>query len=78
LNPLELETNGSVLPHLEISRILTAAVINRSFCNLLLTNPAKAISAGYRGQSFHLPKDERVRLVSIHASSLAEFAAQIG
>lgn len=77
MNLLETETNGSVLPHQEISRILTAAVINHSFCNLLLSNPAKAIAAGYRGQPFHLPKDDRVRLASIQASSLAEFAAQL-
>ena len=61
----------------EISRILTAAVINESFRKLLLANPDKALSSGYRGEPFHLAKEERTRLAAIRASSLAEFAAQI-
>lgn len=77
MSPLEPETNGKGLSSREISRILSAAVINRNFCELLLANPGKAIANGYRGQPFHLPRDERARLASIHASSLAEFAAQL-
>lgn len=61
----------------EISRILTAAVINENFRKLLLANPDKALAAGYRGEPFHLAKEERSRLAAIRASSLAEFAAQI-
>ena len=61
----------------EISRILTAAVINENFRKLLLTNPDKALAAGYRGEPFHRAKEERSQLVAIRANSLAEFAAQI-
>ena len=61
----------------EISRILTAAVINESFRKLLLANPDQALSNGYRGVPFHLANEERTRLAAIRASSLAEFAAQI-
>jgi hypothetical protein len=61
----------------EISRILTAAVINESFRKQLLANPDKALAAGYRGEPFHLATEERSQLASIRASSLAEFAAQI-
>ncbi len=68
---------ASALPRQEISRILTAAVINESFRNLLLANPDQALSSGYRGVPFHLAKEERTRLASIRATSLAEFAAQI-
>ncbi len=68
---------ASALPRQEISRILTAAVINESFRKLLLANPDLALSSGYRGVPFHLAKEERTRLASIRASSLAEFAAQI-
>lgn len=61
----------------EISRILTAAVINESFRKLLLSNPDQALTKGYRGEPFHLAKEERVRVAAIRASSLAEFAAQL-
>jgi hypothetical protein len=61
----------------EISRILTAAVINENFRKLLLANPDKALSMGYHGEPFHLAKEERSQLIAIRANSLAEFAAQI-
>lgn len=61
----------------EISRILTAALISASFRDQLLANPDKALAAGYRGEPFRLENEERKRLASIRASSLAEFAAQI-
>lgn len=77
MSPLEPEMTSSRPSSQEISRILSAAVINRNFCELLLANPGKAIANGYRGQPFHLPRDERARLASIRASSLAEFAAQL-
>ena len=72
---------GEVIPtsrqHREISRILTAAVINANFRKMLLSNPEKALSGGFKGEAFHLAKDEKTRLASIHATSLADFAAQI-
>jgi hypothetical protein len=61
----------------EISRVLTAAVINENFRKLLLANPDQALTKGYRGEPFHLAKEERTRLAAIRATSLAEFAAQI-
>ena len=61
----------------EISRVLTAAVINEKFRKLLLANPDQALTKGYRGEPFHLANEERSRLAAIRASSLAEFAAQI-
>jgi len=62
---------------LEISRILTAAIIDENFRRQLLANPDQALTDGYRGESFHLAKEARNRLVAIRASSLAEFAAQL-
>ena len=38
----------------EYSRILTAAVINLQFRQLLLANPGKAIERGYGGETFSL------------------------
>jgi len=61
----------------ECSRILTAAVINSHFRQMLLSNPAKALATGYAGEAFHLANDEQNRLGSIRASSLADFARQM-
>lgn len=61
----------------EYSRILTAAVINVHFRQLLLTNPEVAIASGFGGEAFHLPKEDKSRVASIHASSLEDFASQL-
>lgn len=61
----------------EYSRILTAAVINTHFRQLLLSNPGMAIASGYGGEAFHLPKEEKKRVSSIRASSLEDFACQL-
>ena len=68
---------ASTQPQQELSRLLTAAVISAQFRKMLLANPAKAISSGYGGESFHLPGEEKKRLASIHATSLADFASQV-
>ncbi|MDR3573953.1 MAG: hypothetical protein P4L50_08835 [Anaerolineaceae bacterium] len=76
------ETNsyGSVSatprPHQEISRLLTAAVVNIHFRQMLLSNPGKAIANGYAGEAFRITSDEKKRLSSIRATSLADFASQ--
>lgn len=61
----------------EFSRLLTAAVINGSFRQALLSNPGEAISSGFGGEAFNLGADMVKRLSSIRASSLAEFASQL-
>jgi len=61
----------------EISRMLTAAVVNETFRKMLLANPEQALTKGYRGEVFHFSKEEKSRLVSIRATSLTDFAAQI-
>ena len=61
----------------EYSRILTAAVINLQFRQLLLSNPAKAIDAGYRGESFQLAREEKKRVAVIRATIFADFATQL-
>ena len=64
-------------PQSEISRILTAAVINARFRQMLLTNPVSAIAMGYGGEAFHLGNEEKNCLASIRATSLADFASQL-
>jgi hypothetical protein len=61
----------------ELSRLLTAAVVNQKFCKLLLTNPAIAMATGYNGEPFTLASEERDLILSIHAKSLADFAMQL-
>jgi hypothetical protein len=61
----------------ELSRLLTAAVINQRFCHLLLTYPAKALAVGFNGESFRLAMDERERVLSIQAKNIADFARQL-
>lgn len=61
----------------EYSRILTAAVVNHHFCEMLLTNPDKAVTTGFAGETFTLRPEEKKRISSIRATSLADFARQL-
>jgi len=61
----------------EFSRILSAAVINSHFRQLLLKDPLKAISNGYNGEHFNFNGEEKTRLSTIRAASLADFATQL-
>jgi hypothetical protein len=61
----------------EISRLLTAAVINGSFRKTLLNNPGKAISSGFGGEVFNLGADVVQRMSTIRANSLSDFANQL-
>ena len=61
----------------ELSRILTAAVINHNFRNALLKNPILAVNDGYGSEHFQLHTGEKERLMTISATSLSEFAQQL-
>ncbi|MCB2213761.1 hypothetical protein KQH50_00040 [bacterium] len=61
----------------EISRLLTAAVINGSFRKALLNDPGRAISSGFGGEAFNLGSDVVQRVSTIRANSLADFATQL-
>jgi hypothetical protein len=61
----------------EFSRLLTAAVINKQFCKLLLTNPSMALTNGFCGEQFNLTKEQEKRIMSINAASLEDFARQL-
>ena len=61
----------------EYSRILTAAVINQQFRNLLLNDPNQAVSLGFNGESFNLSSKEKDELSSLKGLSLADFASQL-
>jgi hypothetical protein len=64
-------------PSANISRLITAAVVNQGFRKLLLSNPEKAIATGYNGETFRLDRQEKELILSIQATSLADFAVKL-
>ena len=61
----------------DLNRLMAAAVIDRDFCKLLLSNPVRAIGQGYCGERFQLPPETQAQLGSINATSLSEFAQKL-
>ncbi len=61
----------------ELNRLLSAAIVSTGFRNLLMTNPEGAIAKGYMGEKFHLSDEEYAWLMSVEASDLTSFAAQL-
>lgn len=61
----------------EVSRILSAAVINEPFCQKLLDSPGRAIEAGFHEEYFNVNAQEMAKLKAIHASSLVDFATEV-
>ncbi|MBK7316548.1 hypothetical protein [Candidatus Villigracilis affinis] len=60
-----------------ISRVFSAALVNKQFCDLLLEDPNTALNKGYLGEGFPLSKEERDLIVSIRATSLSDLAKQV-
>jgi len=60
-----------------LSKLFEAAVVNRQFCQLLLSQPEKALQQGYLGTPFNLTPDEHSLIISIRANSLPELAQQV-
>jgi hypothetical protein len=71
LQPVENTSVGGV------SSLIAAAVVDSSFRELLLANPAYALERGYYGQCFQLSDEERQLVESIRANSLSDFASQL-
>ena len=65
-------TNGR-----DLSRLLTAAVVNKNFRTKLLADPRGALLAGYNGEPFSLKTEDQDLILSIRATSLPEFATQL-
>ena len=61
----------------ELNRVFAAAVINKQFCSILLSDPDQALQNGYLGETFSLSREERDLIVSIRAKSLKELAVQV-
>jgi hypothetical protein len=60
-----------------VTSLISAAVVSTKFRTLLLTDPANAMDSGYCGQSFSLKPEEKEKILSIHATSLTDFARQL-
>jgi hypothetical protein len=61
----------------ECGRLMHAAIINKRFCQMLLSNPIKSIENGYCGEKFSFTREEKERINSIRALTLDEFATQL-
>jgi hypothetical protein len=57
-----------------LGHLFAAAVVNRQFREMLLENPEAALRRGYLGEGFELSREERERLTSARAQSLADLA----
>ena len=69
--------DDSPLPGRQLGRLLSAAVLNETVCDLLLRDAGKAISAGFQGEDFLLTNEELDLVLSIRAATLQQFACQL-
>lgn len=76
LTDLPLRMNPSD-GHAGLSGLFAAAVVSKSFCNMLLNNPEQALSQGYQGKSFGLSAQDASLIVSLNARSLSDLAKQV-
>jgi hypothetical protein len=60
-----------------LSKLFEAAVVNRQFCQLLLSQPETALRQGYLGNNFDLTLEEQALIISIQAHSLPDLAQQV-
>jgi hypothetical protein len=75
-----IQTNGQLdypTRNDELNRLLCAAVVSKSFRNMLLVNPEIAVASGYQGESFNLSDEDRCWLFSMRPTSLVDFAANM-
>jgi hypothetical protein len=63
--------------HPGLSGLFAAAVVSNSFCELLLSDPQRALQQGYMGRPFNLNAEDAALIVSLNAASLKDLAAQV-
>ena len=68
---------NSTRPSKEVNRVLSAAIVSKTFREALITDPTQAINKGFMGESFVLTAQEQQMLQAIQAETLADFASQI-
>jgi len=57
----------------EMSRLVNAALVDRSFCSLLLSRPDSALEKGFNGEVFNLSPSEKEFVLNVQAKSLDDF-----
>ena len=65
------------MQHKSLNQLLCAATVNGRFREMLLRDPAQALSTGYLDHSFSLTSEERELVTGIHAQQFEDFAAQV-
>jgi len=75
--PIDLTIQQAANDHLELNRLLAAAVVSPTFCRLLLDEPGFALQNGYQGETFLLSEEERALVLSIRAETLTELAREL-
>jgi hypothetical protein len=76
-SPVSLFLQDIRADHLELNRLLAAAIVSQPFENLLLENPELALEKGYQGEIFLLTDEERSLILSIHAKKLTDLALEL-
>jgi hypothetical protein len=76
MTPVIRQTN-SLPSNDELNRLLSAAVVSKSFRNMLLTNPEIAVASGYQGETFNLSREDQNWLYSIRPANLVDLAANM-
>lgn len=61
----------------EMNRLLCAAVVSKSFRNVLISSPEIAVASGYQGESFNLSDEDRSWLFSLRPANLVDLAANM-
>lgn len=62
---------------MECGRLIHAAIVSKTFRQLLLANPVKSVETGYCGEKFFFTREEKARIKLIRATSLEDFASQL-
>lgn len=72
----DARTTSREVDHFEndLTKLLAAAVVNRGFRELLLSQPAKALADGYQGEEFQLDQDDRELILTCPARTLPDLA----
>jgi hypothetical protein len=74
----QISSRITVSPNGELSRLISAAVVDRKFRELLLENPTVALESNYGREGFCLSSEEKDLVLSVQQpASLADFAMQI-
>ena len=67
--PIEEPTDDGAM-----SRLINAALVDKEFCDLLLTKPCLALDQGCYGETFNLARNDRHFVLNTRASTLKDFA----